>query len=184
MSKLLRTFCLSWTTALQKSDASLLWHSLHIWWWTTYSTTNTCWRMAELITLRARRNTNVTNSHTEPRQSSHLLLYREFDLYSLWVGLCPYEPSIHKVNLAQTLQVLETNGQQLSGLQGTGHPGGRMLEIPVWHAANTLIRWRAVSTHNSRKGHKRQLYWCLLNRRMSHETMTASTVWTDRIFEE
>lgn len=46
------TFCLTWTTAFQKSLASTRWQSSHIWYWMTYSTTNTCCRIAPFITWR------------------------------------------------------------------------------------------------------------------------------------
>lgn len=48
------TFCLTWTTAFQKSLASTRWQSSHIWYWMTNSTTNTCCRMAPFITWRGK----------------------------------------------------------------------------------------------------------------------------------
>lgn len=46
------TFCLTWTTAFQKSLASTRWQSSHIWFWTTNSTTNTCCKMAPFNTCK------------------------------------------------------------------------------------------------------------------------------------
>lgn len=48
----LLTFCLTWTTAFQKSLASTRWQSSHIWFWTTNSTTNTCCKMAPFNTCK------------------------------------------------------------------------------------------------------------------------------------
>lgn len=57
------TFCLTWTTAFQKSLASTRWQSSHIWYWTTNSTTNTCCKMAPFITWRESRKQQVSSCY-------------------------------------------------------------------------------------------------------------------------
>lgn len=72
------TFCLTWTTAFQKSLASTRWQSSHIWYWMTNSTTNTCCKMAPFITWRDEAESSkfqhVMEVHGKQRQKNETVL--------------------------------------------------------------------------------------------------------------
>ena len=61
---------------------------------------------------------------------TYLFLYCEFDFDPLGVWLCPHKPCVHKVNLIQPFESLQTDGQQFSRLEATRHPAGGRLKVP------------------------------------------------------
>ena len=54
----------------------------------------------------------------------------EFDFNPLGVWFGPDEAGVDQVDLGESFQPLEADGQEFAGLEGTGHPAGWGLEVP------------------------------------------------------
>ena len=60
----------------------------------------------------------------------YLLLDRELDLQSLAVGLRPYEPGVHELDLTQALDSLDAEREEFFGLEVGADPVPRRLQVP------------------------------------------------------